>query len=172
MESGVEGLEVVLGKGGHVGRSAVEAYLGGQFGKAALDHFGSHRSVDELVAQGGQVGVVGKALRAQPPVAYSYGCQRGEHAADVDEHVEDLEAGVAQFSVFLVVVELAYECLQVALEQAVAECDDHQGADDDSFRGNGGYGQKDVSQGHDQDTGGNGAFVVAGAVGDQTSHHG
>ena len=172
VESGVECFEVVLGKGGHVGRSTVEAYLGGQFGKTSFYHFGGHRSVVELVAQGGQVGVVGEALCAQPPVAYSHGCHRGEHAADVDEHVEDLETGVAQFSVFLVVVELADECLQVALEQSVTECDDHQGADDNGFRADGWDGQNDVSQGHDQDTGGDGAFVVASAVGDQTSHHG
>ena len=170
VEARVEGVEVALGEGTHVGRGAVEAHLGGQFAEAAVNHLGSHRAAQILVAEGRKVRVVEVALRAQPPVADAHGRKGGDHGADVDEHVENLEARIAQLGVLLVVVELAHQCLEVALEEAVAEGDNHQGADDHRFRGDGGYHQHGVTQRHDHDAGDNRPLVVAQAVGDESAH--
>ena len=71
----------------------------------------------------------------EPPAAQERGYERSDESTDIDEYVEDLEAGVTlslrflkSFRTFLrclgleIVVQLTDHGLQVSLEQTVAEC--------------------------------------------------
>ena len=168
-EAGVEGVEIALRENAHVRRDAAEAHFGSQLAETALGHFGTHRAADILVAEGRKVGIVEESLRAEPPVAHAHGGERCEHRADVDEHVENLEARVAQFGILFVVVKLPHERLEVAFEQTVAEGDHHQCADHHGLRRNGGNHQRGIPRRHHQNTRDDRPLIVAQPVGDQAA---
>ena len=113
--------------------------------------------------------VVQEAVGFQPPLTEEGGDERRDETADVDEHIEDLEAGVplllgrfqglgaflGRFDL-IVVVHLADDGLEVSLEQAVAEGDQGQGQAGEGKkpcgvggRGRDGDGQEDVPRRHD-----------------------
>ena len=73
-------------------------------------------------------GVVHEAVLSQPPAAEHPGAchKRGHYAADIDEHVEDLESGIALRRIAGIVVKLADNSLEVTLEQTVSECDEEE----------------------------------------------
>ena len=157
-------------------------------------------SADELMAQSRHVGIVDKAAAAEPPLAEHRGDERGDHAADVDEHIEDLETGVTLvlgdlqslgallgFLGFKLVVEFTDQGLQVAFEQTVTEGDTEQGdagEDQDAppaavavghhaaHLAEERNGQGHVTGRHDEQTDLDGAVVVLRPVGDQTAHQG
>ncbi len=172
VESRVERRQIVLRERSQVGRGSVQAHLRRQFRKAAVRHFFGHLAVVVGMAQRRKVRVVEVALRAQPPVAYAHRGERRHHRADVDEHVENLESRVAQFGILFVVVELAHQRLEVALEQTVAERDDHQRADDQRLRVDLRHHQHRVAQRHDQYAGDDRPLVVAQPVSYQTARQG
>ena len=121
VEVGVaEGVEVAHGRAVEVDRRSI----GGEVRKPLADHVLALLQV--FVAQRRELGVVVEVVDLQPPVTHADGDERGEETADIDEHVENLETRLAFGAEFAVVVHLAHERLQVALEQAVAEGDHQQ----------------------------------------------
>lgn len=126
-----------------------------------------------LVAHCGEVSVIAHAVNAEPPAAQHGGHEGGHEATDVDEHVENLEAGVTLGSVLGVVIELSDDGLEVALEEAVAECDQEQSHASDCEEpavsggsGEDGDGEDDVAGGHHQEAGDDGTLIVLSAVSD------
>ncbi len=190
MDAGVEGVEVVLAEGGHVGEVvAGELHLLGECLEVAAVG-AAQRSVDEGVAEAWQVSVVGEVVHIEPPRAEQRRNERSGQRTHVDEDVEYLEARVALALCPLqavgalacgvalkVVVHLSDDGLQVALEEAVAAGDEHQGEDGEREQGGGvlgcgehGDGQAHIAQGHDQEATHDGALVVLCAVGDDAAH--
>ena len=197
VDTGVEDLQVALAGGLHVGRvevGVVLAHPGGEVGHLGGVHAGGIAEV--LMAEGGQVAIVGHAVAAQPPLAQRRSHEGSQHTADIDEHVEDLESRITLALSqgqslgallgglgFEVVVHLAHNGLQVALEEAVAAGNDQQGgAGDDQHRRHrhavgavaGRNRQHHIADGHGDQAGDDGALVVLQLVGDDTagqSHH-
>ena len=171
METGVEGFKVVAGEVLECG----EVYLGLRY---LVGVFKEEVAVDiptgeQGVAEAGEVGVVGVALHLDEGVAHPYGDEGGDAAADVDEHVENLETGVALVAVFGVVIELAHDCLEVSFEESVTERDHKQRAQGNPLGGDeGGNCQEGVAQTHYDESGDDGALVVLGLVGNHASHEG
>ncbi len=79
------------------------------------------------MAEGRELGVVGQRVHAEPPAAEHRGHEGSHQAAHVDEHIENLEAGVALRGIFGIVIELTHDGLEVALEKTVAEGDEEEG---------------------------------------------
>ncbi len=171
MEAGVEGFEVVAGEvleGGEVDLGL--RHLVGVFEEDAGVDIPAGQ---QRVAEAGEVGVIGVALHLDEGVAHPYGYEGGDAAADVDEHVEDLEARVALVAVFGVVIELSDDGLQVSFEESVSESDYQERAQGDPLGGDeGGNCQEGVAQAHDHKAGDDGALVVLGLVGDHTADEG
>ena len=86
-------------------------------------------AVEQLVRQGGDVGLVDEAGLAEEAVGDGRRGGRGEHRADVDRHVEQAERRIALGGIFRIVIQVAHHHLEVALEQARAHADEEQGAD-------------------------------------------
>ena len=131
-------------------------------------------AVQELVREGGDVGLVDEAGLAQELVRDGRRGGRSEHRADVDGHIEQREGGIALGGILRVVVEIAHQHLQVALEQARADGDQRQGADhqhDAEGVGRSRDGQAHVAGEHDGDTG-HDALAVADLVGQHAAHDG
>ena len=194
VHTGVEDVDVAHAGLVHVGEVKAAVVDLGHEGVEVAELLGSHSGGvgKVLVAESGEVGVVGHAFKAEPPAAQRGGHKGGEHATDVDEDVEDLEARVAfalglgeSLGAFLgclgfeVVVHLAYQGLQVAFEEAVAEGDDKQsraGEHEDAYLRRGvleesheGDGEHYVAGGHGEEASLDGAFVVLQLVGDNTA---
>ena len=193
VDTGVEDVEVVLAEflcGHSVGGNG-DIHGGEEFGH--LGHCFVAQSTtggNKLMAEGGKVGVVLKAILAQPPAAEQGGDKRSNQSANVDEHVENLETAVAFvfgnaegfFAVFgsfdfEVVVHLSYNGLEVAFEQAVTEGDEEQGYASEGEQpanvaggGQDGDGQNDIAGCHDEQTGLDSPFVVLSAVGYDTAN--
>ena len=115
-------------------------------------------------------------MHLQPPVAHADRNERSEETADVDEHVEYLEARFALVAELLVVVHLTHERLQVALEQTVTECDYQQAQTRqhqiESLVGHGcrrGNCDNQVTDRHDDQAPHDSALVVLGLIGDDTA---
>ena len=154
---------------------------------------------EELVAQTGHISVIDKVMRLQPPFAEERGDERSEETTDVDEDVENLEAGVAAIlslceclgtllgSLFFeLIVQFADDGLQVALEQTVTEGDEQQSHTGDNQDGPptstavedstlcGLAEQRNshhhIADSHDNQTPLDGLVVVLGLVGDDTAH--
>ena len=129
------------------------------------------------MTHGGEWRVVGHAVGVEPPTAEHGSHEGGEDAADVDEYVEYLEAGVALRAVFGIVVELTDDGLEVALEETVAEgdeeerdagyCEEPGGV---ALGGENGYGKNHVAKGHDEEARDDSTLVVAGLVGNVSAH--
>ncbi len=133
-------------------------------------------AADNLMAHFGEAGVVYHTVGAEPPFAQVGRYEGGDEAADVDEYVEDLEAGVTLVCVFGVVIQLTYYGLEIAFEQAVAESNQEQRHACQRQQPGGVLGggkdwnsQKGVSQGHDYKALDDGAFVVLCLVGDDAA---
>ena len=110
------------------------------------------------------------------PLSHADRNERSEETADVDEHVEYLEARFALVAELLVVVHLTHERLQVALEQTVTECDYQQAQTRkrqiQTLAGHGcGRGNCDnqVTDRHDDQAPHDSALVVLGLIGDDTA---
>ena len=120
----------------------------------------------------GEVGVVCHAVDVEPPTA-EHGCDEGcDEAADVDEHVEYLESGIALRAVAWIVVELSDDGLEVAFEEAVAEGDEEECGTCEGEepcgvlrRGEDGHGEDGVACCHYDEAVDDGAFVVLCLVG-------
>ena len=128
VETAVEDIEVGVAESPEVAhRRSVEVRrrsVGVEVGEALADHLLAFGKV--FVAQSREFGVVVEIVDLQPPVAHADGDERSEETADIDEHVEDLEARFAFGAEFAVIVHLAHQRLQVTLEQTVAEGDHQQ----------------------------------------------
>ena len=94
----------------------------------------------EVVAQPGKLGVVRDVVEPEPPLPDDRRNEWGDKTTDIDEYIENLESGIALslspfelLGTFLgclgleVVVELAHDSLEVALEQTVTESDQEKG---------------------------------------------
>ena len=98
METAVKHIQVVVDKRTHISHmAAVERNLVCQSRKI-LHSLGSHLVAlfKELVTKFGQSGIIVEVVDLQPPVAHTDSNPRSEETADVNEHVEYLETGVAQ----------------------------------------------------------------------------
>ena len=178
VETAVENVEVAVAEGMQVtdGRTVEVSRIGirGEVGKPLAGHVLTFGKV--FVAEFGQLGVVVEIIDLEPPVAHADGHEWREEAADVDEHVEDLESRLALGAELLVVVHLPHQRLEIALEKAVAEGDDQQSeagqrqierqAGNRRGRGNG---DQQVTQRHHHQPPHDGALVVLGLVGDDTA---
>ena len=142
------------------------------------------------MAESRKLGVVGEIVYSEPPLAEKRSHERSYKTSDVDEYVEYLETGVSLvfcggegfFSFFCgfsleVVVHLADDSLQVALEQSVTECYEEQGNachhEQPGVVGRSGqhrYREGYIAQGHYDETALYGALVVRGPVSDYTAH--
>ena len=94
----LEHIQVVVDKRTHISHmAAVERNLVCQSRKI-LHSLGSHLVAlfKELVTKFGQSGIIVEVVDLQPPVAHTDSNPRSEETADVNEHVEYLETGVAQ----------------------------------------------------------------------------
>lgn len=111
---------------------AAELLNGGVVARHGSHIFGhlvdiGHIATENLMGEGWDVGLVDKTALAQPEVdEIGSGCW-GEHRAEVDGHVEEAECGVTSCRVLRIVVEVAYHYLEVALEEAGTQGDEHQG---------------------------------------------
>ncbi len=155
--SGGELVDVVLAEGGEVharnvctGHGGLEGLESGRIGEGAAE---------VLVGEGGDVGLIDEAGLCQMAVGQCGGCCGSEHGADVYGHVEEAECGVALGGVLGVVVEIADQDLQVALEQAGTHRYEQQGADHQckgqaaARKGVGRNGQAQVADEHYADAG-------------------
>ncbi len=131
-------------------------------------------ALEEIIGQGRYAGVIDEVRLAQDPVAHGHGGRRGEHGPDVDAHVEDVERPVAHPRVLGVVVEVADEGLEVALEQARAQGHDGQRGDDEREPGvhRRRQGQQDVADEHDDDAQADRPAVAEEAVGQEAAEQG
>ena len=131
-------------------------------------------------------------METEPPLADQRGHERGDETADIDEDVEDLEAGIALslgpfelLGAFLgrvgleIVIELADDGLEIPLEKAVAEGDQEerqagQGQEPDFvLRGREDRdGEEHIAEGHDDETALDRPLVVGGPVRDDTADQG
>ena len=188
VDTGVEDVEVVLAHFlcccGVSGQRYV--HIGKEFSGLG-NGIGRHRGTDGeiFVAESGKVGVVSETVYTKPPAAEQGRYERSNQTSNVDEHIENLEAGVtltlglsqsfgAYFSCFSleVVVHLAYDSLQVAFEKAVTEGNHQQGKAGQRQKpvDVACSGEDDVSASHNQKTRLNGCFVVLCAVGNDTAN--
>ncbi len=173
VDAGVEHVEILGAECADVGRR-VTAHLGDE-GIEVVGVLHVHVVADRevFVGEGGEIGVVGEAVDAEPPRAQHGSYEGRDEAADVDEHIENLESRVTLGCVAGIVVELTHDGLEVALEQAVAEGDEEEreagegqqprhvvGGRED------GHGEDAVAQRHNDETLDDGPLVVLGFVGD------
>ncbi len=128
-------------------------------------------ALEELVGQGRDAGVVGQSGPAHDPVAHGRGGRGSEHGPDVDAHVEDVEGPVAHGPVLGIVIEVADQGLQVALEQAGAQGDHGQGGDDQAEARvhRRGQGQQEITREHDDQAQRDGLAVTQEAVGQEAA---
>ena len=181
--------EIVLAEVGEILRSAREV-LGQQIQIVHVVAF--HGSHEELVAQARQVRIVHQVLGLQEPVADDGGHERRDHAADVDEHIENLEAvvplflGVGQGLGTLlgrlgleIVIQLAHDGLKVSFEETVTAGDEQQGQHgEEEHPGLGTVGtehrdgQEAIADGHHDDARDDGLLVVLRAVRDDAARQG
>ena len=189
MDTLVENLEVVLAGAGQIGHVAAGSrHQGIEVIESRLAHLGT--VVDKLVAQGRQLGIVGHPVHTQPPLAKQRSHKRGNEATHVDKHIEYLESAVAfalglfqGFGALLgsfgleIVVELADDSLQVALEQTVTEGNEEEREtgkrEQPRYISAGGQNrnrQQHIASSHDNQTGLDGTFVVLRTVGNDTAH--
>ena len=165
-------VDVVLAEGGgvHLADTGHLAHQAFELG----DLVRGDGAVQELVRQGGDVGLVDEAGLAQELVRDGRRGGRSEHRADVDGHIEQREGGIALGGILRVIVEIAHQHLQIALEQARADGDERQGTDhqgDAEGVGRGRDGKAYVAGEHDGDTG-HDALAVADLVGQPAAHDG
>ena len=135
----VENVEILGAEGGQL--IAIATYFGYELGQVLHVVVGDvARNVG--VAELGQVSIIDQSMHLQPPAAQQGGDEWSHQGTDVDEDVENLEAGIAlslcPFQTFgalfgcfgfKVVVHLSDDGLQVTLEQAVATGYQGQGKD-------------------------------------------
>ena len=133
---------------------------------------GGDGAVQGLVRQGGDGSLIDKAGLAQEAVGDGGGGRRGEHGADVDGHVEQAEGAVSFGRILGVVVQITYQHLQVALEQARTHGNHEQGTQHErNAHGVGACrdGKGQVTGEHDTDTR-HDALAVADLVGQDTAY--
>ena len=131
------------------------------------------RPIEVLVRQGRDISFVDQAGLAEEMVGDGRGGGRSEHGADVDGHVEEGEGGVTLGRVFRVVIQVAYEHLQIALEQAGTHRDQEQGQDHESQSDGVGRrrdGQAHIAREHDADAGDD-AFSETDLVGEHAAEN-
>ena len=119
-------IDVVLAEGSEVHRSNLLTRHRGL--ERLKQRRVGERPAEILVGEGRNVGLVDEAGALEVAVGQRSSCRGGEHRADVDGHIEKAEGAVALGGVLRVVVEIAHEDLQVALEQAGAESNQQEGA--------------------------------------------
>ncbi len=131
----------------------------------------------ELMAHGGERRVVHHAVDIKPPRAQHGSHEGGDETADVDEHIENLEARIALRCVAGIVVQLTHDSLKVAFEKTVAEGYEEERHGCHSKKhigvvacGHHRHGEHNVAEGHDDKTPDDGAFVVLRLVGDGAAH--
>ena len=145
--------------------------------------------VEELVAEGRELRIVHHIVYPEPPAAEHRSNERSKESTDVDKYVEDLETGVTlalcelKFLFSLlgclsleIVIHLAYDYLEVALEQTVADGDEKQ-CEAGKYKQHrvvlGGRHNREcesqVTDCHYDEAGHDGTFVIACTVGDYTS---
>ena len=167
-------LDVVGAEGSGIhGRHGGIGHLGLEFGQTG-DVVCGDTAVQRLVCEGGDGGLVDEAGLAHEAVGDGGGSRRCEHGADVDGHVEQREGAVTLGAVLGVVVEVAHQHLQVALEQAGTHGNHEEGAQherDAHGVGSGGDGKGQVTGEHDADTGDD-TLAVTNLVGQDTAHDG
>ena len=176
MDAGVEHVEILGaecrdvagGISSHLGDEGIEVV------GVLLVHVVGHAQV--FMAESGELGIIGKIVDAEPPGTEHGSHERSYNATDVDEHVENLESGVAFGSPARIVVELAHDGLEVALEQTVAERDEEERAACEGEQPGGVFGCGEnrhckhyVAKGHYYQTADDGAFVVLCLVGYDTA---
>ena len=84
--------------------------------------------------------VVDHSVSLEPPAAEERCYERSDETSDINEYIEDLETGVTLVLGFCeclraylcsisleVIVHLTNDCLKVALEKSVTECDKEEG---------------------------------------------
>ncbi len=175
VDTGVEHVEV---GGAELGDIACRvASHRGDEGVEVVEILGVHAVGDAqvLVAECRKGGVVHEAVLSQPPAAEHRGHKRGHYAAD--EHVEDLESGIALRRIAGIVVKLADNSLEVTLEQTVSECDEEERSARQrqqprlvACSGEDRNGEDHISQCHHYQTPDDGRLVVLCLVGDDTAH--
>ena len=118
-------------------------------------------------------GLINETGLAQETVGDGRCCRGGKHGANVDGHVKQGEGAVSLGRVLGVVVKVAHQHLQVALEQTRSNRNQEQGPQhegDAQGVGTGGNGQGQIPGEHDADTGDH-ALAVANFIGKDTAHH-
>ena len=125
----------------------------------------------------GEIGIVDHIVGVEPPAAQHGRYERCDEAADVDEHVENLKTGVALRAISRIIIQLAYDSLQVALEKAVAESYQEKGAAGEGKKprsialiGHDGHGEDGVAQSHNDQTGNDSALEIACFISDKATH--
>ncbi len=166
-------VDIVLAEAGQVHRGDGSIrHLAGEGGEF-LRVLGRDGPAQELVGQGGDVGLVDEAGLAQEPVGDGRGGGGSEHRADVDGHIEQREGGITLGGILRVVVQIAHEDLEVTLEQAGTDGDEGERADhegDAQAVGRARDGKAEITGEHDGDTG-HDAFAVADLVGQPATDH-
>ncbi len=129
------------------------------------------------MAERGERRIVDQTVFAKPPASEQRGYERCDETADVDEYVEDLEAGVTLRCISRVVIQLTDDCLQVSFEKAVSECYQEECAAGEGEEPclifsscENREGEQDITGGHYAETGYDSALVVAGLVSDKTAY--
>ena len=107
--------------------------------------------------EGEMIGRIAVEAQADGPFADSDGGGGGEEGADVDGHIEQGEAAVTLGCVLGFIVQVSHHYLEVALEQAGSEADEHQGRQHTYQRDAAAAqrnGQEQIAQEHNDDAGG------------------
>lgn len=98
VDAGVEHGQVFVAEvvDGRDGRLGCDSHSGGHLGDEGVEvvgvlHVHAVGDGEHLMAERGEVGVVGHVVDAEPPAAEHRGDKRRDEAADIDKHVENLE---------------------------------------------------------------------------------
>ena len=105
--------------------------------------------------KGEVIGVVARIAQGRLGILLNPdGCRRGKQGTDIDGHIEEREAGVALRGILRVIIEIAHHHLQVALEQACAQANEHERGQhhhEGQRVAAKGHGQQQIAGKHDED---------------------